>query len=284
MASNLEKHKKDLNNLITLGDNLLTIIKFECNQNIAREKITLTWFDENGKQQLITDTIPNIQKKYDSPVFPEFKDEYQLWYSESLSIVKFLLPDRLNDFIKFYEKPKSRKSSKDFTVENYVIADYLEGITVSNWQEIIIPLSAAIPKFQQQLNILKSVKSRFTSSLFDIKELLQAEIFDDELEAATELNKKGFMRGAGAMAGVVLERHLAQICMKHSVTTTKNLAINDYNELLKKNNIIQTQDWRFIQHLGDLRNLCDHNKKTEPTKEQVNDLISGVSKTSKTIY
>lgn len=52
----------------------------------------------------------------------------------------------------------------------------------------------------------------------------------------------------------------------------------------KNNNVIAIKDWRFIQHLGDLRNLCDHDKKVEPKKEDVSDLISGVTKISKTIY
>ncbi len=46
--------------------------------------------------------------------------------------------------------------------------------------------------FDSQIGILKSCEKRFESSLFDIKQLLQADIFDSELEAAQELNKKGF--------------------------------------------------------------------------------------------
>jgi hypothetical protein len=32
-----------------------------------------------------------------------------------------------------------------------------------------------------------------------------------------------------------------------------------------------------------IRNLCDHNKKQEPTSDQVNDLIDGTAKVLKTI-
>lgn len=53
---------------------------------------------------------------------------------------------------------------------------------------------------------------------------------------------------------------------------------------MKDNSSIEIKDWRFIQHLGDLRNLCDHNKKKEPTKEDIEELIDGVEKISKTIY
>ena len=57
--------------------------------------------------------------------------------------------------------------------------DYLQGLAVTRntvWdKEKVVEPSAAIPKFEQQLNILKSVKQRFTSSLFDIKQLVQAD-------------------------------------------------------------------------------------------------------------
>jgi hypothetical protein len=35
--------------------------------------------------------------------------------------------------------------------------------------------------------------------------------------------------------------------------------------------------------LGDIRNICDHNKKTEPTESQVKDLIDGADKMLKSI-
>lgn len=63
-----------------------------------------------------------------------------------------------------------------------------------------------------------------------------------------------------------------------------NPTINDLNQLLKDNNAIDTPTWRFVQHLADLRNLCDHNKNREPTKDEVNDLISGASKITKTVF
>lgn len=81
--------------------------------------------------------------------------------------------------------------------------------------------SAAILKMQNQLTILKSAQKRFESQLFDIKEVIQADIYDSELEAAKDLVKKGFARGAGAIAGVVLEKHLGHVCELHGLITRK---------------------------------------------------------------
>ena len=138
---------------------------------------------------------------------------------------------------------------------------------------------------QQQVSILQSVERRFESSLFEIKQLVQADLFDSELEAAKELLKKRFVRAAGAVAGVVLEKHLGQVCENHKVDVTKkNPGISDFNDLLKRADVIDVPQWRAIQHLGDLRNLCDHDKKTEPSIEQLQELISGVEKTTKNLF
>jgi len=139
--------------------------------------------------------------------------------------------------------------------------------------------------YQMQLSILESIKIRFESSLFDIKQVLQADLFDSELSASRELVKHGFLRGAGAMAGVVLEKHLEQVCLNHQLSVAKKSpTISDLNDLLKNNNVFDTPNWRYIQRLGDLRNLCDHNKKREPTTEELNELIDGVDKVLKTIF
>jgi hypothetical protein len=201
-----------------------------------------------------------------------------------LAVVKFLLPDRVADFVKLYEKPKSRK---DISSENYVIEDCLQGLVITRgWEkEHVVGPEAAVPKFNQQLNIARSAQKRFVSSLFDIKQLVQADLFDNELDAARELNRNGFIRAAGAVAGVVLEAHLAQVCENHRLTfSKKNPGINDYNQFLKDNGVLETHDWRFVSRLGDLRNLCDHNKEIEPTKEQVGELIDGTAKVTKTIF
>lgn len=268
MSSNLEKYKSDLDKLITEGYTLLFAL---CNQYTHEE------FMRQAK------TLFKEKKDDAIAALPHFENKYQSWYSEALVLIKFLLPDRLEDFVRHYEKPKNRKS---LTYETYVIADCLQGLVIRNAiGENIVSQDAAIPHFQQQLNIVDAARERFESSLFDIKRLLQADLFDSELDAAKELNQKGFTRGAGAVAGVVLEGHLSEVCANHKITISKkNPGINDLNQLLKDNQILDIPDWRFIQHLADLRNLCDHDKKKDPTKEDIDDLITGANKIIKKIF
>lgn len=268
---NIEKYKNDLKLLLEKGNNLDISMKYEC-------------YPENIEKQ-IKGAIKDAKKAKDyiNNIRP-FKSEYQSWYSESLVLIKQLLPDRLLDFIKLYEKPKTRK---DIKYGNYVIEDYLQNLRVTNnfSGETIVGKDAAISQFEQQLNILKSVERRFESSLFDITQLVQADLFDSELEAAKELNKNKFSRGAGAIAGVVLEKHLAQVLVNHNLKTAKkNSSISDFNDNLKSANVYDTPTWRKIQHLGDIRNLCDHNKSRDPKTEEVEELITGVEAIIKTVY
>jgi hypothetical protein len=208
---------------------------------------------------------------------PSFKGDYQSWYSEARMVVKQLLPDRLSDFVRLYEKPKSRK---EITSDTYRVEDYLQSLEIV----AIVGPSAAIPQFRQQLAILDAVKRRFESSLFDIRQLVQADLFDSELDAARELAKHKFLRAGGAIAGVVLERHLGQVCDAHGITVSGNATIAVLNDSLKAGSVIDMPQWRFVQRLGDIRNLCDHSKTTEPTAEQIKDLVEGTEKIIKTLF
>lgn len=269
MISNLERYKKDLKALILKGDQLQLAMQKECFPSQFSAALMEKMDDETKA------FVKNL---------PSFADEYQSWYSEAKILIKQLLPERLSDFVRLYEKPKSRK---DISYENYRIEDYLQSLTITRGyaKEKVVGPDAAIPQFSQQLAILNAVKSRFESSLFDIKQLVQADIFDSELDAAKELNKHRFARAAGALAGVVLERHLGQVCDNHSIVISKKTpGIGDLNNLLKEESVVDVPQWRFIQHLADIRNLCDHDKKNEPTTEQVDDLITGVMKVTKTLF
>ncbi len=263
MSTNLDKFKDDLKRLIDFGDLLQISLQHECMPDQLEEELG--------------DNLEDFVKK-----LPNFSNEYQSWYSEAKSLIKQLLPDRFDDFVRHYEKPRSRKNI-DF--ESYRIEDCLQGLTAFRGGKTVVEQSGGIPHLRQQIAILKSVEKRFESSLFDIRQLVQADLFDSELDASRELAKKGFLRGAGAIAGVVLEKHLAQVAENHNVTTRKkNPTINDFNELLKGADVLDVPSWRQIQRLGDIRNLCDHNKEREPTKEEVLELIDGVDKFTKTLY
>jgi hypothetical protein len=55
------------------------------------------------------------------------------------------------------------------------------------------------------------------------------------------------------------------------------------NQALKDAGAYGTPEWRKVQHLTDVRNLCGHDAARDPTREDVDDLIRGVDTIVKTI-
>ena len=260
---NIERFKGDLERLITTGELIAKTMDAECA------------FFEAKRRKL------DLDKKRPEPAVTSL---YEPWFSETLSLITQLLPSRVEDFRAYY---KLKTPPKELTALNYTISDFLRGIAVTRGQAeiVVVGLDAARNPLGQQIQILRGLSNRFDSSIYDIKTIVHADLLDDELAAAEELNSKGFQRGAGAISGVVLESHLAGVCERNAITLRKkDPAISDLNDALKSADKIETATWRFIQHLGDLRNKCDHKKKSDPTEAEVDELIAGVRKITKTVF
>lgn len=271
MESNIEKYENDFNKLKTQATQLHMAMQNECEPEQFKKAVNKNYND-------IKKTNAYIK------TLPDFKTEYQSWYSETKTLIKQLLIERYDDFKKYYETPKGRK---DVTYENYTIEDYMLGLSITRGYDgkVVAEPKAAIPKFRQQIAIFESLASRFKSSLYEIKALVQSDLFDSELDAASELLKHKYYRSSGALSGIVLEKHLKEICINHNIKLIKKTpVISDYNEALKASEIIDVPTWRFIQHLADIRNLCDHSKDEEPTADQIKDLITGIDKIIKTVF
>ena len=268
MSEKTKKFDNQLNGLIDKGVRLKWAMMHECYGEEIEKKILKVMGKEKGKQ---------FQKN-----LPSFKESYQTWYSEAMSLVKQVLPDRLEDFTSYYKYSRARK---DVTAANYMILDYLLGLQVNRGLEVVVDGKTAIPRFDQQLNIIKAAKEILGSALIDLTSILQADLFDSEIDSARALAKSGFLRAAGAICGVVIEKHLKQVCDTHHISIKKrNPTISDLNQKLKDGEIISTPQWRFVHRLADIRNICDHAKDKEPEREDVDDLVSGTDKVLKTIF
>lgn len=207
---------------------------------------------------------------------------YQIWYTKALRVIEWALPNRAEEFENFYKIPKR----KEINYVTYTISDYLVGTRVTRGVYDAFDTTAAfLAKFQQQMAILNSAYLNYDSILLNISGVLQAEIYDNEIQASKNLFKAKYLRAAGTVAGVVLEGHLSKVCENHKIKIKKTEpTINDYNEALKTGEVLDIPNWRWIQRLGDIRNLCTHKKERDPTPEEVEELINGVDKAIKTLY
>jgi len=214
----------------------------------------------------------------------EFGTKYQNWYTRALSVVKALAPDRLDEFIGYYYSDPKRKS---FSSSTYVIQDYIMCLgAIKDFKgnpEWDVDITVAI-RLYNQLQILAALKTRIDTVLSDVTGTLFAELQDHELNSAQELLRVN-VRAAGALAGVVLERHLQRIAKHHKIQIRKkNPTITNLNDPMKEAKVYDMPTWRKIQLLADIRNLCSHQKGSDPTKEQVKELISGVNTIIKSVF
>lgn len=242
-------------------------------------------------KKTVKQTAPSIPPKQEAAARDVVKDLFtpvgplgqacQSWYSLNLPVVRQILPERYSEFVDLYRIEK--RKNIDFVT--YGVSDFILGTVVRvGGREVFDSFSLFSSKFRQQLDLLQSCIDRLDSALSDIQGTLEAELFDDELNAARELKKKGHLRAAGALAGVTLERHLGIIARNRQVSTGKrHPTISDFNEAFKNSQIYDVPTWRFIQLLGDLRNLSVHSKGRDPTKTEIDDLITGVEKILKTV-
>jgi len=214
----------------------------------------------------------------------KFGTTYQRWYSRTYKLVESLAPERLAEFSSYYLIDPKRKITDE---GNYVIQDYIKAIG-ARINHLNQPLwntnNLTMIRVMNQMQIIASLSSRIDSVLQDVKGHLFAELQDSELKAAVQL-KKVNKRAAGALAGVVLERHLQRTTQNHKIVIRKKFpTISDLNDPLKQKGVYDVPTWRKIQLLADIRNLCSHQKELDPTDEQVEELITGVNTIIKSVF
>jgi hypothetical protein len=205
----------------------------------------------------------------------EFRTVYQRWDTQSLKIVQTLAPDKYDEFVNYYLNNPNRKLL-DSSIQDYIRAmgEARDGYT----DELPFdPQELARLKFLNQLQVLDELAYRLDTVMADVEARLFAELQDKELEAAKALLQVS-VRAAGALAGVVLLRHLQRMAANHMVTVPKpETTVRDLNDPLKQANAYDFSTWRKIQLLGDLHNLCSEQRNGAPTKAQIEDLILGVN-------
>ena len=192
----------------------------------------------------------------------KFGTAYQRWYSRAYKLVESLGPERLDEFVSYYLIDPKRKII-DIDITNYVIQDYLQQIGPIGTRGRKPPWDAnsrVVIRITNQIQIIASLSSRVDNVLQDVTGHLFAELQDSELSAAVRL-KKVSRRAAGAVAGVVLERHLQRVAVNHKIPIRKKApTISALNDPLKQKEVYDVKIWRKIQLLADIRNDCAHQK------------------------
>lgn len=222
--------------------------------------------------------LPGSIKKEDSDELKSFdiSENYHKLYMKALRFVHTVIPERETDFINLNSNAK-RAKTKNFDLEDYDLTLGIQGMYRTDFSDpngLKYKRQTAV-LLQQQADILQSALDIMDSKIYNVQGELQYNIFMNELDAAEHLLKNNFVRAAGAVCGVVLEGHLKTICIQHKIKITRKDDLSKYNDYLKNNGVITQPNWRKIQYLTDIRNTCDHKRDSEPTSEQVIELLNG---------
>jgi len=111
--------------------------------------------------------------------------------------------------------------------------------------------------------------------LSSIKTLVQAEVFDSELEQAGELLKSGYKGAAAVIAGVVLETALRDLCVQRELGIGK---LDKMNADLAKAGTYSVLVQKQITAFADIRNNAAHGNFEKFNNDDVASMISGVGR------
>lgn len=190
----------------------------------------------------------------------QINDGYRAWYSAARPLVSANLPEHLDEFEKLYAGASS-------DIGNFFNA---------NGDASTYYARAFEHDFAAQVGFVRSIPNAIESKALALRGLLARDLMDDELSAAHHLLDNGYVREAGVIAGVVLERHLKLLCDKWGAVVADRDTLGQLNDKLRPH-YPDDSEYRRVQFLNAVRNSCAHDKAAAPPDaDKVAQLVSGV--------
>ena len=119
--------------------------------------------------------------------------------------------------------------------------------------------------------VFDAAREDFEGGMFNsVRSMVQAEVFSNELDQASELMKGGYITAAAVIAGVVLETTLRRLCEDAQI---KPGSLNKMNADLSKSGTYNLLVNKRITALADIRNNAAHGHPDKFTKADVADMI-----------
>ncbi|WP_026176348.1 hypothetical protein [Methylobacterium sp. 88A] len=128
------------------------------------------------------------------------------------------------------------------------------------------------PRFVKLRSVFTAAKEDYEGGYLNhFRNLVQADVFGDELEQASELLSNGYATAAAVIAGVVLETAIRQLCTDNGIPTGK---LDRMNADLAKAGIYNSLVQKQITAQAGVRNSAAHGKPDEFTDKDVAGLIA----------
>lgn len=129
----------------------------------------------------------------------------------------------------------------------------------------------------KSLGVLQAAKDDYENgALFDIKILIEADLFDDFLEQADHLLQKDYYQPAAVIIGCVLEDGLRKLCDKNTISLPDRPPLDRMNSELAKEGIYNKSVQKQITFFAGLRNDAAHGNWNEFDKTNIEAMLKGV--------
>ncbi len=130
---------------------------------------------------------------------------------------------------------------------------------------------------EQAFGVLLAAKDDYESeSLFSVKKLVEAELFDEFLAQAEHLLETGYFQPAAVVAGSVLEDGLRKLCQANAIPLPDNPKLDWMNSELAKKGVYTKLVQKRITSIADLRNSAAHGKWDEFEKSDVQAMVRDI--------
>ncbi|WP_151814710.1 HEPN domain-containing protein, partial [Acinetobacter junii] len=113
--------------------------------------------------------------------------------------------------------------------------------------------------------------------LVSFKQIIQAEVFDSELEQSRSLLENGYKNAAAVIAGVVLETAIKEVCLNNNIEIERK-KLTQLNDDLAKAGVYNKLQQKQITALADIRNSAAHGNYEQFTKEDVERMIDDIER------
>ncbi len=138
--------------------------------------------------------------------------------------------------------------------------------------------------FEQLHAVFLSSKSDYEGGyIFDVRNLVHAEVFSNELEQAEHFLTSGYKVASAIITGVVLETTIKKICSQHEISLTdhkgKFIATDTLITNLRKQTVYNEAEAKQLRAWMDLRNEAAHGKRKDDDLElgEISRMIQGVN-------
>jgi len=113
--------------------------------------------------------------------------------------------------------------------------------------------------------------------LVSFKQIVQAEVFDSELEQAKSLLQNSYKNAAAVIAGTVLETAIKELCLNNGIELDRK-KLTHLNDELAKAGIYNKLQQKQVTALADIRNNAAHGDYEQFTQEDVRRMIEDIER------